>query len=562
MDIKEKLKTFIDKKTNKTAKHPPTTPAYLAASENWTTSDFDNHLAVIGHQNRKASICEEIPLSNEAQDVVIDTIETIYFQSDNPDVGSHELQKFPDISDIHVINGIRSRLRKQHAIVSRRVSDLIISKQTACMEEMAKIDRIQKEGCLAVALCVQSRRKLSVGKDQFTSASLRVIANHLKRQRIVEVMNNLKTIKTLQMTDIQLQKLLRAEAYPSAIQLLLECQTAASTFRHFSCISDLSAKLQETLEMAEEQLDCAIGRVVVNFNANTYAKLHSAYMLLNKRQALMDQLHMHLTSHIHNSAFSIVMGYVELYSSVSQLNISNIANNSINDTNNSINCDKATQSSFSKMQYSELCKYVDHECFLACYLDLCKSMFAILRNYKAISRWHHNEAEEMKQLKSEASSLRSSPTKSPVAENCSVNERSYVEQKLIHGLHRIWQDVQAKIRTFILASDLSHFKFDDFLLVLDITSRLISIGEDFCGSKSEALQDSIKKQSMGFFHHEHAARLEELHMFLENEAWQIVPLKPTFTVYHLLEYRFLKRKDASFEKSLVVAASPAKKNGK
>lgn len=49
--------------------------------------------------------------------------------------------------------------------------------------------------------------------------------------------------------------------------------------------------------------------------------------------------------------------------------------------------------------------------------------------------------------------------------------RRYVEQKLEHGLLRIWQDVQQKVKAFILASDLSTFKFDEFIKVLDIINR-------------------------------------------------------------------------------------------
>jgi hypothetical protein len=64
-----------------------------------------------------------------------------------------------------------------------------------------------------------------------------------------------------QRTQIRLKELLAEEDYPGAIQLLLECQQAAVTYNHFTCISELSKKLQETLENAEEQLDVALSKV-------------------------------------------------------------------------------------------------------------------------------------------------------------------------------------------------------------------------------------------------------------------------------------------------------------
>ncbi len=64
-----------------------------------------------------------------------------------------------------------------------------------------------------------------------------------------------------QRTELRLQELLAEDDYPGAIQLLLECQQAAVTYSHFTCISDLSKKLQITLENAEEQLDVALSKV-------------------------------------------------------------------------------------------------------------------------------------------------------------------------------------------------------------------------------------------------------------------------------------------------------------
>ena len=548
MDLKGKLKTLIE---NQKAQKKPSSNAYLSIADNLQSSDFDGHLALLAYQARKNSLDDEVTLTKEAQDVLISTIEPIYFELDGSDVGCQELEKFPDIADVHVINGIRSRLRKQLSIVSKRVSDLIMDKQNECTAEMEKIAKLQKEACLAVGLCVEGRNNLAIGRQQLTAPSLHIVANHVKKMRILSVLNNLKTIRTLQMTDMQLQKLLKSEDYPGAIQLLLECQTAAATFRHFTCISELSKKLQDTLKMAEEQLESAVSNVVINFNSNTYIKLYEAYSLLHKRQNLMDQLHMHLASHIHNSAFTVILGYVELYNSLNLLNNSSNLNSSFDNSNN-------IQSSFSKMKYSEICKYVNSECFLPCYLDICKALWRLMRNYKAIIEWHKVTDPAINEQHSSPISASVDDTVSVSKDSDTVTDNLYIEQKLQHGLQRMWQDIQSRVRIFILASDTSHFKFDEFLKILDITNRIIEIGSNFCGSKSEMLQDAIKIQTTKFFQREHSAKLEELHMFLENEAWQAVPLKQTFSTFQLLEYRFLRIRDYSERRN----SSPSKYESK
>ncbi|XP_066969096.1 syndetin [Macrobrachium rosenbergii] len=530
MDIKGKFKSFIDKQ--KISLKAPTSPVQNA--DFVTLDDFEGRTAVTPQVFRKGSALNEHMLTPEAEQAVIDSIEKIYFESENVEVSEHELQKFPEVIDIHFINGTRSRLRKQQAIVSRRVSDLIMQKQGMCSEEMERVTELQKEIIKEVGLCVEGRKKLALGRSQFTSASLGILANYSKRQKIASVIRSLRMIRTLQMTDVQLQSLLKAEDYPGAIQLLLECQKAAATFKHFTCISELSTKLQDTLEGAEEQLDVALAKVASNFNSGNYEKLQTAYGLLGKTQTLMDQLHMHLTSHIHNSAFTIVLGYVELY------NTANGGNGSVGG------------SSYSKLQYSELCKNVNEESFLPCLLDLSRCMWNVLRSYKSIIAWHESDK-------------RSVP-RADTPEHCNDSEMEnhcrYTKQKLEHGLYRIWQDVQAKVRTFILASDLSHFKFDDFLRILDVINKLIDVGESFCGSRSETLRESIKKQSLNYFRNHHRARMEELHMFLENEGWEPCPVKSTFSIYQLMEFRFLRGRDGVFNKIATPNSSPIKRLGK
>lgn len=59
------------------------------------------------------------------------------------------------------------------------------------------------------------------------------------------------------------------------------------------------------------------------------------------------------------------------------------------------------------------------------------------------------------------------------------------------------------------------------------------MGEEFCSSKSEDLQESIRKQSVNYFKNYHGQRLDELKIFLENEMWEICPVKPSFDILQL-----------------------------
>uniref|UniRef100_A0A8C5C806 VPS50 subunit of EARP/GARPII complex n=1 Tax=Gadus morhua TaxID=8049 RepID=A0A8C5C806_GADMO len=412
-------------------------------------------------------------------------------------------QKLPPELDLQELEDHRDTLKKQQAAVSKKVADLILEKQPAYVKELERVTALQTNLQLAAVICTNARRQLGVSKEGFTEASLGLLANQRKRQLLTGLLKSLRTIKTLQRTDVRLSEMLEEEDYPGAIQLCLECQKAASTFKHYSCISELNSKLQDTLEQIEEQLDVALSKTCKHFDVSHYTKVQLAYTLLGKTQTAMDQLHMHFTQAIHNTVFQVVLGYVEL-------------------------CAGNADTKFQKMQYKDLCTHITPDSYIPCLTDLCKALWEVMLSYHSTMQWH----EELDNKEGPA-------TQGNGAYHLSVVDRSYVKKKLEHGLTRIWQDVQLKVKAYILGTDMSNFKYDDFIVVLDVISRLMQVGEEFCGSRSEVLQESIKRQSVNYFRNYHRARLEELRMFLENETWELCPVKSNFSIAQLHEFKFM-----------------------
>lgn len=417
-------------------------------------------------------------------------------------------KKLPPVLNLQELEEYRDKLKQQQAAVSKKVADLILEKQPAYVKELERVTSLQTGLQLAAVICTNSRRHLNIAKEGFTQASLGLLANQRKRQLLIGLLKSLRTIKTLQRTDVRLSEMLEEEDYPGAIQLCLECQKAASTFKHYSCISELNSKLQDTLEQIEEQLDVALSKICKNFDVNHYTKVQQAYRLLGKTQTAMDQLHMHFTQAIHNTVFQVVLGYVEL-------------------------CAGNTDTKFQKLQYKDLCTHVTPDSYIPCLADLCKALWEVMLSYYRTMEWHEKHDSEETAAASEGSNVMSTEETN--------FDRGYVKKKLEHGLTRIWQDVQLKVKTYLLGTDLSIFKYDDFIFVLDIVSRLMQVGEEFCGSKSEVLQESIRKQSINYFKNHHRIRLDELRMFLENETWELCPVKSNFSILQLHEFKFLEQ---------------------
>ncbi|XP_056154074.1 syndetin isoform X2 [Lampris incognitus] len=471
----------------------------------------------------------EQPIDPQAEQEIIDGIEEVFFSSDSFDMVQHELEKLPPELNLQELEEYRDKLKRQQAAVSKRVADLILEKQPAYVKELERVTALQTNLQLAAVICTNARRQLSVAKEGFTEASLGLLSNQKRRQLLTGLLKSLRTIKTLQRTDVRLSEMLEEEDYPGAIQLCLECQKAASTFKHYSCISELNSKLQDTLEQIEEQLDVALSKTCKHFDVSHYTKVQQAYTLLGKTQTAMDQLHMHFTQAIHNTVFQVVLGYVEL-------------------------CAGNADTKFQKMQYKDLCTHITPDSYIPCLTDLCKALWEVMLSYYRTMQWHEeHDKEEVSPTPDDSAAVAAESDELVV-------DHSYVKKKLEHGLTRIWQDVQLKVKAYILGTDMSNFKYDDFIVVLDVISRLMQVGEEFCGSKSEVLQESIKRQSVNYFKNYHRARLEELRMFLENETWELCPVKSNFNITQLHEFKFMgqcRSPSVSPSRQAVSATSPA-----
>ncbi|UYV61542.1 CCDC132, partial [Cordylochernes scorpioides] len=81
------------------------------------------------------------------------------------------------------------------------------------------------------------------------------------------------------------------------------------------------------------------------------------------------------------------------------------------------------------------------------------------------------------------------------------------------------------------------------LLLDDILykGQLIEVGEEFCESQSEDLQETIRRQTVNYFKTYHRSCLDELRMFLENESWTLCPVRYSFSIFQLQEFAFLKQ---------------------
>jgi hypothetical protein len=205
----------------------------------------------------------------------------------------------------------------------------------------------------------------------------------------------------------------------------LECQSAAQTYKHFHCIAALNGKLQDILVQAEDALDNILSKMCTQFDVTVYSSIQKAYMLLGKTQSAMDQLHMHFTVAIHNTAFSAIHSYA---------------------------------GGDMKREYKQLCQAVPREKCVSCLIELCKSLWTILSSYYLVVNWHNMQKDKI-ECRSDIKDL-----------EMTLSEQ-YIKHKLENSMVRVWHDVEMKISIYLTNADLTYTKFEQFVQVLGIVNR-------------------------------------------------------------------------------------------
>lgn len=384
-----------------------------------------------------------------------------------------------------------------HQVVSGKALHLISQQRDNCDKEFKEIQTIREQLSTTLNTCRDARTQLKTASNHLTVSAFVILANFRKRQIIKAILKALELLQSLRSVEKDVAELMARKEYEEAISLILNSRKAAAAHKEYTCIKDLAAKLQDILELTEEKLDSILASICYNFNEKIFCRLRRAYALLGKTQAAMEQLHMHYSSAVNEFAIEAVKPFVS--------------------ENNK------------DLKFQELCQSVPLNNAPACLLNLCENLFLIMRSYKLLVDWHSKyDTEEI------------TPSNATLEIENNVS-REYIRQKLKAGLVRIWHDVQAKVSVFLKCTGLEEYPFEKFIQMLGILRKLMQVAEVFCGDKSDILQEFIKTHSVMYIKNYHHGRMEELKLYLENEGWELCPVKTNFTLLDLQEFKPFKK---------------------
>lgn len=287
---------------------------------------------------------------------------------------------------------------------------------------------------------------------------------------------------------------------PGAITLLLACRATAAEMSEYQCIESLAQKLQDTQMMTEVQLDRLLSDMVTEFDAKQYGQLQEAFRLLDKSQVAVDQLHIGFISQIHSTAFHVLL-----------------ANDNDCNASGDNRVTAEADSSRQKPLFEQLCQEVPADKYMARLVQLCKRFWRILSCHHQIAMWHQHQH----------------------VEGDDAAKEDYIRDKLRGGQTRVWSDVQNKVCTYLDSPAVHRLKFEQFIQVLSVVMRLKKVGQEFCGDASQKLLETVRRQSEAYFLRYHGQCLDEIGLFLDNEAWEGIDSFGGFG--QLQEFRSVKK---------------------
>lgn len=456
------------------------------------------------------------PISDDPQVIrsLIDSIPHRFYLADPDTVVTEEIEEFSTAGEIKRLHTRISQLAAHNKAVCRRIYQLVLEKQPQYQSELSAVLQLQQENLCALSSCRLVRRNMSIAVQGLTLSRLTVLVNYRRKSRLVRVKSSLSKLKTLQLSVEKLMSLLENEDFCKAIELHAECQAVVDDFRFYNCICKMRMKLKTIRMNIEEALDAALMRTCEQFDENRYATLQTSFNLLGNGASSIDQLQMHYTTFIHSRSLQVILDF-------------------LTDQKPFVMADHTS--------YSDLCQMISQRQMVPCLQRLCSALFEILRCYNMTIHWHqkcveaigdHNDLQD--QQKTEISES---------DDSISHWSERYQLDRLLSNKTRVWTEISSRVKILVEQCNLNSTQIEvtDVMKLLNLIKRFTNIGLKVCGSPSLDLENAVRTKFQDFFRSFHLKHLERLKMFLENESWELCPVKRSFSFLDLAEFSSYKR---------------------
>uniref|UniRef100_A0A5S6QLT1 Syndetin C-terminal domain-containing protein n=1 Tax=Trichuris muris TaxID=70415 RepID=A0A5S6QLT1_TRIMR len=412
---------------------------------------------------------------------ILESIESEYF-SPIVDPISHELKKLPSLLDINQINADRRKIRQQLAVITRKVSDLILEQHPSFSAQMQDVANLKGAIEEVHAACLATRERIHQARDECTAHSLKVLCLYRRRQYMLNVQALIKLLKSLLQAEKHALDLIKDKDFIGAIKV---CDEALRTV--FSCdtcrpVKDMGKRMEALLQMIEEKLNSAAAEACFALNMKEYEHVVTAYSLLPTDKSLTERLVDQFAAAICNTASAVLERFQD-------------------------------GDSMPTSDFEALSRNVRRANLPVCLRELLQLLWHLLFSYHNVLWWYEGRA----------------------AAGMGNDDECSVLQFLEDHLTPMWESACFKVNCLVANVDFEKLGFEEFVNIFETCSRFagfacVHLGDDI------ALVDILKQKCIAYFVRYHHSCLHQLATYLCSDAWEPVPVDSNFCWQQLPEF--------------------------
>ncbi|KRZ06862.1 Coiled-coil domain-containing protein [Trichinella zimbabwensis] len=460
----------------------------IGSSKHIIASDGDSSKELQLNKSEDLSNKErKVEYISSVQDEQILSSITEFYYLPSVDVIDHELKKLPPVLDINEINADRRKIREQLSVVSKKISELILSYHPSYSAELVKVGELKASIEQLHSVCQTARKCIGEANQESTIHCLNVLNLYRKRQHLLNVFVFVDLMYSLLRTEKRVLEVADEGNFYLAIQLCQDALKAAKMYVGCKAVEDMCKNFQETTTIIEAKLINAGIKAAFAVDMQVYGQIIAVCELLGNTRSFLQHLITDFHYAIDNTSVEVLQRFQAVLSKES-------------DENDDLR---------------QLAKTVRLHEYSTCIKELLRLLWQIIYCYHNVVWWHEEHS-----------------TVQELLNNDDNGEENFLNKEI----EQLWMKATFKVATVIQHSNFRNLDFKDFVQVLQLTHRFSDFAEKYVKNAAVDLNEVVNEKSIAYFAALHPYCIEQLGLYVQTDAWEAVPVEHIFKWSSLPEF--------------------------
>ncbi|PSR89909.1 Syndetin like [Actinidia chinensis var. chinensis] len=294
------------------------------------------------------------------QGQVVEELEDEFYEEDFDPV-RHVLENIPsEENDVAYFEEKATLRLAQLDMTAERLSRHVMEHHEEMVKGMHLVRELEKDLKIANVICMNGRRHLTSSRNE-VSRDLIVTTSSKKKQVLLDMIPVLTELRHALDMQVMLENLVEEGNFFKAFQVLSEYLQILDSLSELSVIQEMSRGVEVWLGKTLQNLDSLLLGVCQDFKEEGYLTVVDAYALIGDVSGLAEKIQSFFMQEILSETHSA---------------LKNILQEDLETSN--------TQSSSSRLTYSDLCHRIPESKFRQCLLTTLAVVFKLMSSYYAV----------------------------------------------------------------------------------------------------------------------------------------------------------------------------------